>query len=136
MTLLDCDYLIAKELEEVDDSKDFVQPVTFRPAANTGANDKDFKKGNSIQFERKGYSTPDGTTGEGDTPSSEFTRIPDGKQPSLASKHVPAPRGKPTNGGRKKDKLGQIYRKGLSFENDNVKMYKVDNAYDAQVGAI
>ena len=29
VTLLDCDYLIAKELEEVDGSKDSVQPVTF-----------------------------------------------------------------------------------------------------------
>ena len=84
----------------------------------------------------------------------EFIHIPDGKQASLASKHVPsetpAPKEKPVKGGGKKDKQPQpkktaaptntglsmykvdpVYGEDLSFENDGVKMYKVDNIYEA-----
>ena len=156
VTLLDYDYLITKKkLEESDDLKDFVPPVTeFRSEAYADANVKELKKGDIIQFERKGYYIFDGTTGEGDAPRLEFIHIPDGKQASLASKHVPSetptPKEKPTKGGGKKDKqpqpkktaaptdaglsmykVDQVYGEDLSFENDDVKMYKVDNVYEA-----
>jgi glutamyl-tRNA synthetase len=156
VTLLDYDYLITKKkLEEGDELKDFVSPVTeFRSEAYADANVKELKKGDIIQFERKGYYIFDGTTGEGDAQRLEFIRIPDGKQASLASKHVPSetptPKEKPAKGGGKKDKqpqpkktaaptntglsmykVDQVYGEDLSFENDDVKMYKVDNVYEA-----
>jgi hypothetical protein len=91
VALLDYDYLITKKkLEENDDLKDFVPPVTeFRSEAYADANVKELKKGDIIQFERKGYYIFDGATGEGDALRLEFIHIPDGKQASLASKHVP-----------------------------------------------
>jgi len=156
VTLLDYDYLITKKkLEENDELKDFASPVTeFRSEAYADANVKDLKKGDIMQFERKGYYIFDGTTGEGETLRLEFIHIPDGKQASLASKHVPSetptPKEKPTKGGGKKDKKPQpkktaapakndlsmykvdrVYGEDLSFENDGVKMYKVDNIYAA-----
>jgi hypothetical protein len=83
----------------------------------------------------------DSTTGEGDALRSEFACIPDGRQPSLASKHVPAKaptEKKPPRGGGKKDKqpqpkkaasptktgVDQVHGKDLSCENDNVKDVK------------
>jgi glutamyl-tRNA synthetase len=156
VTLLDYDYLITKKkLEEGDELGDFVSPVTeFRSEGYADANVKELKKGDIIQFERKGYYIFDGTTGEGDAQRLEFIRIPDGKQASLASKHVPSetptPKVKPAKGGGKKDKqpqpkktaaptdtglsmykVDQVYDEDLSFENDDVKMYKVDNVYEA-----
>ena len=156
VTLLDYDYLIRKKkLEENDELEDFVSPVTeFRSEAYADANVKELKKGDIIQFERKGYYIFDGTTGEGDALRLEFIRIPDGKQASLASKHVPSetptPKEKPTKGGGKKDKQPQpkktaaptntglsmykvdlVHGEDLSFENGDVKMYKVDNVYEA-----
>ena len=155
VTLLDYDYLIKKKkLEEGDELEDFVSPVTeFRSEAYADANVKELKKGDIIQFERKGYYIFDGTTGEGDALRLEFICIPDGKQASLASKHVPSetpiPKEKSVKGGGKKDKQPQpkktvapqnsglsmykvdrVYGEDLSFENDNVKMYKVDNVYE------
>ena len=155
VTLLDYDYLITKKkLEENDDLEDFASPVTeFRSEAYADANVKELKKGDIIQFERKGYYIFDGTTGEGDTLRSEFIRIPDGKQASLASKHIPSetptleekpakggkkdkqPKPKktaaPTNTGLSMYKVDQVYGEDLNFGNDNVKMYKVDNVYES-----
>lgn len=156
VTLLDYDYLITKKkLEENDQLKDFVSPVTeFRSEAHADANVKELKKGDIIQFERKGYYIFDGATGEGDALRLEFIHIPDGKQASLASKHVPSetptPKERPAKGGGKKDKqpqpknpststnvgpsmykVDQVYGEDLNFENDDVKMYKVDNVYEA-----
>ena len=156
VTLLDYDYLITKKkLEENDELKDFVSPVTeFRSEAYADANVRELKKGDIIQFERKGYYIFDGTTGEGGAPRLEFIHIPDGKQASLASKHVPSetptPKEKSAKGGGKKDKqpqpkktaaptdtglsmykVDQVYGEDLSFGNDGVKMYKVDNVYEA-----
>ncbi len=56
-TLHDYDYLITKKkLEEEDDVKDFITPVTeFTVDVVTDANVKSLKKGDIIQFERKGY---------------------------------------------------------------------------------
>jgi len=157
VTLLDYDYLITKKkLEEGDELKDFVSPVSeFKSEAYADANVKDLKKGDIIQFERKGYYIFDGTAGEGDALRLEFICIPDGKRASLASKHVPSetptiPKEKSAKGGGKKDKqpqpkktaaptqtglsmykVDQVYGEDLGFKNDDIKMYKVDNVYEA-----
>lgn len=154
VTLLDYDYLITKKkLEEGDELKDSVSPVTeFRTEAYADANVKELKKGDTIQFERKGYYIFDGAAGEGDALRLEFIRIPDGKQASLASKHVPSetptPKEKPAKGVGKRDKqprqadgpattslsmynVDQVYGEDLNFETDGLKMYKVDNVYEA-----
>ncbi|KAI6045554.1 tRNA synthetases class I, catalytic domain-containing protein [Pisolithus marmoratus] len=85
ITLLDYDYLITKKkLEEEDDVKDFVTPVSeFREAAFTDANAAALKKGVIIQFERKGYYIFDGAAEDGKL---EFIKIPDGRAANLASK--------------------------------------------------
>lgn len=84
VVLLDYDYLITKKkLEENDDVKDFVTPVTeFREEAVADANVLDLKKGDVMQFERKGYFIFD-QVADGKL---EFIRIPDGKAAGLASK--------------------------------------------------
>ena len=84
VTLLDHDYLITKKkLEENDDVKDFVTPVSeFRDEARADANVADLKKGDIIQFERKGYYIFDGVV-DG---RHEFIHIPDGRAASIASK--------------------------------------------------
>ncbi|KAL0581100.1 glutamate--tRNA ligase [Marasmius crinis-equi] len=86
VTLLDYDYLITKKkLEENDNVKDFITPVTeFRETALADANVKDLKKGDYLQFERKGYFIFDGENKEDGR--LEFIRIPDGKAAGLASK--------------------------------------------------
>jgi glutamyl-tRNA synthetase len=85
VTLLDYDYLITKKkLEETDDVKDFVTPVSeFREEAFADANVGTLTKGDIIQFERKGYFIFDGTAEDGKL---EFIRIPDGRAANLASK--------------------------------------------------
>lgn len=155
VTLLDYDYLITKKkLEESDKLEDFVSPVTeFRSEAYADANVGELKKGDIIQFERKGYYIFDGATGEGGTRRLEFIHIPDGKQASLASKHIPSeistPKEKSSKGG-KNDKQPQpqkasvpantnlsmykvdpVYGEGVGFETNSLKMYKVDNVYEA-----
>jgi glutamyl-tRNA synthetase len=88
VTLLDYDYLITKKkLEEGDDVKDFVTPVTeFRVEAFADSNVSELKKGDIIQFERKGYYIYDGEANG----RREFIRIPDGKAAGIASKAGPA----------------------------------------------
>ena len=83
-TLLDYDYLITKKkLEENDDVKDFVTPVSeFREDAVADANVAGLTKGDIIQFERKGYYIFDGVA-DG---RHEFIHIPDGRAASIASK--------------------------------------------------
>ncbi|OBZ65709.1 putative glutamate--tRNA ligase, cytoplasmic [Grifola frondosa] len=104
VTLLDHDYLITKKkLEENDDVKDFVTPVSeFREDALADANVKDLEKGDIIQFERKGYYIFDGVY-DG---RMEFIQIPDGRAASLISKAnsqsaTPLPSGQATPGNRK-----------------------------------
>ncbi|EIW84894.1 glutamate-tRNA ligase [Coniophora puteana RWD-64-598 SS2] len=86
VTLLDYDYLITKKkLEEEDELEKFVTPVTeFRTEALADANVSTLKKGDIIQFERKGYYIFDGKSDE--TSRLEFIHIPDGRAASLASK--------------------------------------------------
>lgn len=85
VTLLDYDYLITKKkLEEGDDVADFVTPNSeFKEDASADPNVTDLKKGDIMQFERKGYFIFDGTSPDGKL---EFIRIPDGKAANLASK--------------------------------------------------
>jgi glutamyl-tRNA synthetase len=90
-TLIDYDYLITKKkLEENDDLKDFATPVTeFRESALADANVRDLKRGDIIQFERRGYYIFDGVAeekGKQEKKTWEFIRIPDGRAAGLASK--------------------------------------------------
>lgn len=149
VTLLDYDYLITKKkLEEGDDLKDFVPPITeFRTEAYADANVSDLKKGDIMQFERKGYYIFDGAIGEGDAKRLEFIHIPDGKQASLVSKAgaaepaaAPAnPKGKtaPTSTAKGLDtpvdtnmyKVKTVYGDDVEFPKDDIKMYGVKNIY-------
>ncbi|KAJ7721549.1 glutamate-tRNA ligase [Mycena maculata] len=136
VVLLDYDYLITKKkLEENDNLADLVTPVTeFREDALADANVADLKKGDIMQFERKGYYIFDGLVGE----NLEFIKIPDGRAASLASKAdvsaVPASANKP------KAEIAPPVTKMYQMEKvygDDVKadggttMYKVDNVYKA-----
>lgn len=80
--LVDFDHLITKDkLEEGDNFEDFITPETeFRSKAYADLNIKTLKKGDIIQFERKGYYSVDTPYAKGQTPVL-FT-IPDGKQGS------------------------------------------------------
>ncbi|KAI8393800.1 tRNA synthetases class I, catalytic domain-containing protein [Radiomyces spectabilis] len=86
VVLLDYDYLITKKkVEEGDDVKDLVTPVSeFKVSAVADANVKDLKKGDIIQFERKGYYILDAPAT--DAAPAHFIHIPDGKATSTASK--------------------------------------------------
>ncbi|VDB94120.1 unnamed protein product [Peniophora sp. CBMAI 1063] len=120
-TLVDYDYLITKKkLEEDDDVKDFVTPVSeFREEAWADANVKSLAKGDTIQFERKGYYIFDG---QGEDGKFEFIRIPDGKAASIASKTAVVPT-KDAKDGKAGGKAG-----GDEFEGAS-KMYKVEPVY-------
>ncbi|KAI8644389.1 tRNA synthetases class I, catalytic domain-containing protein [Parasitella parasitica] len=84
--LLDYDYLISKKkVEDGDEVKDLVTPVSeFKLPAIADGNTKNLKKGDIIQFERKGYFILDATATA--TEPAHFIRIPDGKAASMASK--------------------------------------------------
>ncbi len=153
-TLLDYDYLITKKkLEENDDVKDFVTPVTeFRDEAYADANIKELKKGDIIQFERKGYYIFDGVV-DG---RYEFIHIPDGRAASIASKAgVQTGTATPAEGGKKESKkavaapsasapsasdtpvetkmykVRKVYGEGEVVTPVETKMYKMKNVYDA-----
>jgi len=72
--------------------KDFVTPVTvFREDALADANVRELKRGDIIQFERRGYFIFDGVVENKDAGPDghktwEFIRIPDGRAAGLASK--------------------------------------------------
>ncbi|OSD08417.1 glutamate-tRNA ligase [Trametes coccinea BRFM310] len=132
-TLLDHDYLITKKkLEENDDVKDFVTPVTeFREDALADANVRELKKGDIIQFERKGYYIYDGTV-DG---RMEFIHIPDGRAASIASKAAPQTGvATPAEGGKKDVAAavedGQQRGQLTSSETPvDTKMYKMPKVY-------
>lgn len=137
--LLDYDYLITKKkLEEEDDVKDFVPPVTeFREEALADANVKTLKAGDIIQFERKGYYVFDGSTGDGKL---EFIKIPDGRAAGLASKAggksavvTSSLSTSPPEVGYqstvKMYKVDQVYGEDEVSPPSSSKMYKVDNVY-------
>ena len=143
-TLLDYDYLITKKkLEEDDKFEDFVTPTTeFREEAVADANVRELRKGDIIQFERKGYYILDGVTTEG---KYEFIHIPDGRAASIASKAGAAAAGTPAAGknagGKDVVKASdtpadtKMYKVAKVYGDDDVippadtKMYKVPNVY-------
>jgi glutamyl-tRNA synthetase len=145
VTLLDYDYIITKKkLEEDDNLADFVTPVTeFSVEAWADANVNDLKKGETMQFERKGYFVFDGESGG----KMEFIRIPDGKAASLASKAgaganiaEPAGKGKNTSSGPPaKDTIAvstKMYHVQKIYGDDvkpsvDTKMYNVKSVYDS-----
>lgn len=140
VTLLDYDYLITKKkLEEEDDVKDFVPPVTeFREEALADANVKTLKAGDIIQFERKGYYIFDGRTGDGKL---EFIRIPDGRAAGLASKAgkgvvaaeasslATPPSGAGFQSTLKMYNVDRVYGEDGVSPVSGSKMYKVENVY-------
>jgi len=85
VNLLDYDYLITKrKLEEDDEVKDFITPVTeFKKLAVGDINMASLKKGDIIQIERKGYYIVDKSY---DGTSMDVIIIPDGKVGKMASK--------------------------------------------------
>lgn len=100
LVLLDYDYLITKKkMMEEDTIEECLTPVTqFETLATADYNLRSLKKGETLQFEKKGYyivdkayGTPstslEGTKGEERV---ELILIPDGKAASTASKYVPS----------------------------------------------
>ncbi|KZS88349.1 glutamate-tRNA ligase [Sistotremastrum niveocremeum HHB9708] len=143
ITLLDYDYLITKKkLEEDDDLDNFVTPVTeFKLAAVTDSNILKVKRGETIQFERKGYYILDEiVSGSSDTDKNyQFVNIPDGRVASLASKSAvvaapsqaasSAPSQPAPTTTSKMYKVDNIYGDRPVFSDDVTKMYKVESPY-------
>ncbi|CAG8501542.1 5859_t:CDS:2 [Racocetra fulgida] len=86
IVLADYDYLINKrKLEENDEVTDYVTEKTeFLTSALADSNVRMLKKGDIIQFERKGYYILDDNISTTSVP--RFNHIPDGKASSMASK--------------------------------------------------
>ena len=134
VALVDFDYLITKKkLEENDDVKDFVTPVSeFKDFGYADANVLELKTGDIIQFERKGYYIYDSER----LGIREFFKIPDGKAAGIASKAGAASaEGSPLSVATKTDaptttmyKVDKIYGDDIKAEVDT-KMYKVDSIY-------
>ena len=127
VTLLDHDYLITKKkLEENDEVKDFVTPVSeFRDEARGDANVAALTKGDIIQFERKGYYIFDGVVGG----RHEFIHIPDGRAASIASK-AGAQTGTATPAESAKKDAKAASKKGASSDMPvETKMYNVARVY-------
>ena len=84
--LVDYDFLITKKKVEEGDSVDqLVTPVSeFKVPAVADANVKDLKKGDIIQFERKGFYILDEPATE--SAPAHFICVPDGKAASIGSK--------------------------------------------------
>ena len=134
VTLVDFDYLITKKkLEENDSVADFVTPVSeFKEDAFADANILDLKKGDIIQFERKGYYIFD------DVEKKEFFKIPDGRAAGIASKAgTPAKATEtpsqpastaPTPPASTMYQVANIYGENISAQADT-KMYKMESIY-------
>lgn len=110
VTLLDYDYLITKDkLEKTDEVTDFITPTTeFRVEAVADANVAELRKGDIIQFERKGYYILDRVQGSAASKDLhlDFISIPDGRTASVALKAVPAPAGAVPAGEKKPTTTG------------------------------
>ncbi|CAA7271612.1 unnamed protein product [Cyclocybe aegerita] len=142
VVLVDFDYLISKKkLEEKDNVADFVTPVSeFKDYAYADANVLELKKGDIIQFERKGYYIYDNEVNG----AREFFKIPDGKAAGIASKAgTPAVASTPTALAstpalaKVEDappttmyKVDKIYGDDTKAELTS-NMYKVDNIYQS-----
>ncbi|CAG8547450.1 10520_t:CDS:10, partial [Acaulospora colombiana] len=109
VVLVDYDYLINKRrLEENDQVEDYVtEKSEFLTDALADSNVRELKKGDIIQFERRGYYILDNDT-TFEVP--RFIRIPDGKAISMASKA----------GNEKENK---------SKQKDTIKMYNIPDIY-------
>lgn len=122
--LIDFDYIITKKkLEEGDEVKDFVTPVTeFREEAWADPNVRLVQKGDVVQFERKGYYIMDGVV-DGVW---EFIHIPDGRAAGLASKAAAsgAATGAAKNQAAVEEKKADILETPVE-----TKMYKMDRVY-------
>ncbi|KAI0053848.1 glutamate-tRNA ligase [Auriscalpium vulgare] len=142
-TLFDYDYIITKKkLEEGDDVKDFVTPVTeFHEDAVADANVQSLAKGDIIQFERKGYYIFDGVVEADGVKTWEFIHIPDGRAASLASKAgaatgtaTPAENAKLQESSKakkiKKTKAAEALSSALP--DAATKMYGVERVFDAE----
>jgi glutamyl-tRNA synthetase len=139
-SLVDFDYLITKKkLEEGDEFADFVTPVTeFKEEVYADANILHLRKGDIIQFERKGYYIYDGAKGG----VYEFFLIPDGRAASIASKSATAALPSSSPADAKKDaKPAEPATKISMYHVDKVagdvvipkpetKMYEVKSLYD------
>ncbi|OAV91815.1 hypothetical protein PTTG_07561 [Puccinia triticina 1-1 BBBD Race 1] len=153
VVLLDYDYLITKrKIDDDDEIDDFITPVSeFREDAIADGNMKTMKKGDILQFERKGYYIVDKPIGEDTTLASgsgkdwiELIKIPDGRAAGIASKAAP-PATAPSKTNKKvaikseaitgdsKNKMFKVEPVYGNDENDQppvtTKMYKVDNIY-------
>ncbi|RIA91589.1 glutamate-tRNA ligase [Glomus cerebriforme] len=130
VVLVDYDYLITKrKLEEDDDVEEFItEKSEFLDDALTDHNVKELKKGEIIQFERRGYYILDNDTSES---ALRFIRIPDGKASNMASKAGENP------GKKKETKKEEITTNttGIAFPvinediTNNINMYKVPDIY-------
>lgn len=140
VTLVDFDYLITKKkLEENDNVADFVTPVSeFKEFALADANVLELKKGDIIQFERKGYYVYDNEI-DGQR---EFFKVPDGRAAGIASKAGPPATALPITTPAVSTptpaepllppttmyKMEKIY--GSDLKSDlTTKMYQMDNIY-------
>lgn len=133
VTLADFDYLITKKkLEENDDVKDFVTPVSeFKEFAYADANVLELKRGDIIQFERKGYYIYDNEV-DG---VREFFRIPDGRAAGIASKAGTPATAAPTSTKAAEPipassmyKVEPIYNADVQTQNAS-SMYNMDSIY-------
>jgi glutamyl-tRNA synthetase len=90
--LKDYDFLITKKkIEDDDDWTDFINPVSeFIEEAFADANVRQVKKGDIIQFERKGYYICDKDLSADSKGTMEFILIPDGKASTTSLKAKPA----------------------------------------------
>ncbi|CAG8499776.1 2024_t:CDS:10 [Diversispora eburnea] len=109
VVLVDYDYLITKrKLEENDELQDYVtEKSEFLTDALADSNVRELKKGNIIQFERKGYYIMDNDIDK----IPRFISIPDGKASSMASK------------------AGKNENTSDDSVISNVKMYRVSDIY-------
>lgn len=101
VVLIDLDFLITKKkLEENDTFEDFLTPVTeFRTAAKADWNVRKLKKGDIIQFERKGYYICDKAfDASNSTEPAHFIVIPDGRVATTSSKAANAAAAAAANG--------------------------------------
>ena len=121
------------------DQLTYGQLAAYDDRVAAALHERGLRKGEIIQFERKGYFIFDGEV-EG---RREFIRIPDGRQASLASKAagvstpaVKEEKEKAKTGGEipvetKMYKVTKVYGEDEVAPQADTKMYKVKNIYDA-----
>jgi len=153
VVLLDYDYLITKrKIEDDDEIDDLITPVSeFREDAIADGNIRPMKKGDMLQFERKGYYIVDKPLGEDTTLATgsgkdwlELIKIPDGRAAGIASKAAPSTAAPAKTNKPAASKSGPVAvdAQEIMFKVDPIyvddgserppvatEMYKVDNIY-------